>query len=69
MVTTEMNRWCTGRKPEELFDTRFLLNGADSEPTEQLPSVIGLGVFPCSLCGTTFNMNEFQARFLKAEPN
>lgn len=33
MVTTEMNQWCTGGKPEELSDTDFLLYGADSEPT------------------------------------
>lgn len=54
-----MNQWCTGRKPEELFDTRFLLYDADSESTKQLPSVLGLGAFPCSLCSTTSNMNEF----------
>lgn len=69
MVTTEMNQWCTGRKPEELFDTKFSLYGADSESTKQLPSVIRLGAFPRSLCSTMSNMNEFWARFLMAEHN
>lgn len=63
MVTTEMNQWCTGRKPEELFETKFLLYGAHSESTEQLPSVIGFGAFPRFLRSTTSNMNEFWARF------
>lgn len=69
MVTTEMNQWCTGGKPEELSDTDFLLYGADSEPTAQLHSVIGLGAFPCSLCSTTSNIKEFCTRFLMAEPS
>lgn len=51
MVTTEMNQWCTGRKPEDLFDTKFLLYGTDSESTQHLPSVIGLGAFLCSPLG------------------
>ena len=69
MVTAKTNKWCTGRKPEELFDTKFLLYGADSESTEELPSVMELGASPCFLSSTMSNMNELWARFLMAESN